>query len=95
MSISISKKRNNVIYRVSSIESDAVVVKGVEEEMKLSFPQVASLLRLSFARTYAGCQGTEFEEELRLHDTSNRHFTMRHLFVGMSRCKDRRKLDIV
>jgi hypothetical protein len=85
--------RNNVLYTVTKIEDDTVTVKG-EEEIKLTFAQVQQLMRLSFSRTYASCQGTEFETALRLHDTNHRHFTMRHLFVGMSRCKDRKKLDI-
>ena len=84
---------NNVMYRVIKIEDDGIIVKS-NEEIKLVFAQVAALMRLSFARTYASCQGTEFETELRLHDTNNKHFTMRHLFVGMSRCKNCTKLDI-
>ncbi len=63
------------------------------DELKLTFLQVASLLRLSFCRTYASVQGTEFSDELRLHDVNNRHFTMRHLFVAISRAKDRSKID--
>jgi len=88
--------RNNVLYTVTKVDEEYVWVKGEcsNEELKLSFFQVTALLRLSFARTYASCQGTEFAEELRLHDVSNRHFTMRHLFVAVSRCKDKNKIDI-
>ena len=85
--------RNNVLYTVIKIHQDSVTVKG-DEEITLSFVQVQQLMRLSAARTYASCQGCEFETALRLHDTNHRHFTMRHLFVGMSRCKDRKQLDI-
>jgi len=86
--------RNNVLYTITKIEDDTVTVKG-DEEIKLSFAQVQQLMRLSFARTYASCQGTEFDSALCLHDTNHRHFTRRHLFVGMSRCKDKRLLAIV
>ena len=88
--------RNNVLYEVTKIDNEYVWVKSdcSNEELKLLFSQVASLLRLSFARTYASCQGTEFSEELRLHDVGNRHFTMRHLFVAISRARDRNKVDI-
>ena len=65
-----------------------------EPPIKLTYSQVASWLRLSFARTYASVQGTEFSEPLRLHDTANKHFTMRHLFVALSRAKDKSKIDI-
>ncbi len=51
-------------------------------------------MRLSFARTYASVQGTEFDDTLRLHDVANRHFTMRHLFVALSRARDKGKIDI-
>ena len=35
-----------------------------------------------------------FSEELRLHDVRNRHFTMRHLFVAISRASDKTMVDI-
>jgi hypothetical protein len=88
--------RNNVLYEVTKIGDESIWVKGEcsDEELRLSFSQVAALCRLPFARTYASVQGTEFSDELRLHDVSNRHFTMRHLFVAISRARDRSKIDI-
>ena len=87
--------RNNVMYKVSKLDGDDVWVRHEEDNpIKLTYSQVASLLRLSYARTYASVQGTEFEDTLRLHDTGSRHFTMRHLFVAMSRAKDTKKIDI-
>ena len=91
---SYKKIRNNLLYTVTKIDDDSITVKGVEE-IKLTFPQVQQFMRLSFARTYASCQGSEYDDELRLHCTNNRHFSMRMLFVGMSRCKDRKKLSII
>ena len=85
--------RNNVLYTIFKIEDDTVTVKG-DEEIRLTFAQVQQLLRLTFVRTYASIQGTEFSTTLRLHCTNHRHFTMRHLLVGMSRCQDRKQLDI-
>ena len=89
--------RNNVVYTVIKIDDEYVSVKGEHdeaEEIKLTFLQVATLLRLSFARTYASVQGTEFSEELRCHDVTNKHFTKRHLFVAISRAKDSSKIAI-
>ena len=89
--------RNNVLYTVIKIDDEYVSVKGDHdepEEIKLTFLQVAALLRLSFARTYASVQGTEFSQELRCHDVTNKHFTMRHLFVAISRAKDSSKIAI-
>ena len=88
--------RNNVMYKVARID-DAVHVSrrgDVSELISLSIPQVAALLRLSYAQTYASCQGTEFDDSLRLHDTSNSHFTKRHLFVALSRAKKKDEIDI-
>jgi len=93
-----SKKgiRNNVIYIVQSWDDEQVVVqrKGKEDSsISLTFPQM-SLLRLSYAQTYASCQGTEFDEPLRLHDTDNRNFTKKHLFVALSRAKRSDMIDL-
>ena len=93
-----SKKgiRNNVIYVVQSWDEEQVVVqrKGKEEQITLTYPQM-SLLRLSYAQTYASCQGTEFDEPLRLHDTENKNFTKKHLFVALSRAKRSDMIDLV
>ncbi len=91
--------RNNVMYRVVKIDDTVHVSKcsvtSGSELISLSFGQVAALLRLSYAQTYASCQGTEFVDSLRLHDTSNRHFTKRHLFVALSRAKKKDEIDFV
>ena len=89
--------RNNVLYQVQAIGEDTVTVTQAESEghpVELTLSQVSEWLRLSFARTYASVQGTEFEGSLRLHDTTNPHFTRRHLFVAMSRAKECSKLAI-
>ena len=56
--------------------------------------KVADLFVLSYAQTYASCQGTEFDGTLRLHDTSHKFFTPRHLFVGLSRAKSCFAVDV-
>ena len=77
------KTRNGVSYVVESIGEDSVVAGGI----KLSFAHLASTMRLPWAQTFANCQGTEFEGTLAIHDSENKHFTMRHLFVALSRAK--------
>ena len=59
----------------------------LEEGTALTYEQAKAWLRLSFAQTYASCQGSEFGGSLRLHDTAHPHFTRRHLFVGLSRAR--------
>ena len=89
--------RNNVVYKVMKIDDGVHVARkgGETEVVTLTFANVAALLRLAYAQTYASVQGTEFDDSLRLHDTSNKHFTMRHLFVAMSRAKRKDLIDIV
>ena len=89
--------RNNVRYVVSALGEDLVtltIAEGEGESFQLTYPQVAEFLRLSFAQTYASCQGSEFTDTLRLHDVTNKHFTKKHLFVAMSRARERVKLSI-
>ena len=98
------KVRNNVVYTVKGIEEEHVKLSAPEDEgqsrqsrqtpLALTYQQVADLTRLSFCRTYASCQGTEFEGTLRLHDVTSRHMTRRHLFVALSRAKRADQVDV-
>ena len=73
-----------MLYTITDIQEDTIILDG---NLSISLDQVKHLLRLSYALTYAGCQGSEFEGPLRLWDTDSRHFTKKHLFVGLSRAK--------
>ena len=42
----------------------------------------------------ASCQETDFEGTLRLHDTTHKFFTRRHLFVGLSQAKSSAAVDV-
>jgi hypothetical protein len=86
-SVSAEKKgvRNGCLYTVASVGGDKVRLAGLEATF--SYEQVKLWLRLSYAQTYASCQGTEFDGALRLWDVAHRHFSKRHLFVGLSRAK--------
>ena len=50
----------------------------------LTHQQAFESLRLSYALTYASCQGLTLPGVVRL-DTQSSHFTMKHLYVGLSR----------
>jgi hypothetical protein len=78
--------RNGCLYTVESLDSEAkaLVVEGVGT---LTFDQAKAWFRLSYAQTYASCQGTEFDGSLCLWDCAHRHFSRRHLFVGLSRAR--------
>jgi hypothetical protein len=78
--------RNGCLYTVESLDTEAktLVLEGAGS---LTFDQARAWLRLSYAQTYASCQGTEFDGSLCLWDTTHRHFSRRHLFVGLSRAR--------
>ena len=76
--------RNGVAYTVESLDTHIHLKEGA----KLSLEDAVQMLRLPFAMTYASVQGRETDGTLCLHDTTgNPHFTMRHLYVGLSRAK--------
>ena len=77
------KIQNGITYEITSITDEAITLG----EIKLTYPQAAASLRLAYAQTYASCQGSEFDGTLALWDTDSRYFTMRHLFVALSRAK--------
>ena len=60
----------------------------LENGTALTLTQCSQLMRLPYAQTYASCQGDDFFEVKRF-DVDHRHFTWRHLYVGMSRSKGR------
>ena len=73
---------NNCLYTVAAVSPESITLDG---GLSLTHVQALTWLRLSYARTYASIQGTEFSESIRLYDTSSPHFTHRHLFVAVSR----------
>ena len=52
--------------------------------MKLTHPQVISSLRLTYCLVYAQVQGLTLPGVVRL-ETDSPNFTMKHLYVGVSR----------
>jgi hypothetical protein len=82
--------RNGVLYTITAVTHDSVTLGDIQ----LTHEQAAASLRLSYARTYASIQGTEFDGTVALWDTEARHFTMRHLFVALSRAKNAADLHV-
>ena len=98
---------NGVPYIVTAITAKTVTVdmdqrfwlkaepSKDEVGIKLTHKEVAELLRLTHALVYANVQGrTIRNKHVVLLDTHHRHFTMRHLIVGMSRVTDGKYLHI-
>ena len=58
----------------------------VPTDLKLSHENMSKWLRLTHARCYGSIQGCTMEKQhILLMDTNSRHFTLRHLIVGVSR----------
>jgi hypothetical protein len=84
--------KNMCLYTVEAVDGETV---KIQDGPQLSHEQAKAWLRLSYAQTYASCQGSEFDGQLRLHDTKHRFFTKRHLFVGLSRARSARDVSVV
>ena len=90
------KVKNNVLYTVKAVGDNTIEIEKEADTISLTHEQFGILCRLSFARTYASIQGTEFgDESLRLHDTTNKNFSHKHLFVAISRSSRGDLIDVV
>ena len=85
------KVKNGIMYKLEAIEDEHVLFTTGE---RLTFQEVARDLRMSFAQTYMSCQGSEFHDSLKLWDCDSKFFTLKHLYVGMSRSRDSAKVAI-
>ena len=81
-----------VFYEIESYENEIVTLASGE---KLSHDECVRCLRLSYAITYASSQGLTSNGMVRLGDTDNRNFGLRHLYVGASRCTSSNLLEIL
>ena len=79
------RHKNGVIYKIEKVDESSVKFENIEHPF--SYDEVRDFCRLSFCRTYHSCQGVEFDEPLTLHELGHERFTLRHLFVGLSRAK--------
>jgi hypothetical protein len=68
----------------AKVELNTGLVRSACETLVLTHQQAFESLRLSYALTYASCQGLTLPGVVRL-DTQSQHFTMKHLYVGLSR----------
>ena len=71
------------IYEVEKCDQETVCLTTGET---LSHDELVKSARLSYAICYASAQGLTLPGRVRLEDTTNKHFGLRHLYVGASRC---------
>ena len=60
-----------------------------------SFAELLRSTRLCHAITYASCQGLTLRGRVWLCDTLNPHFSVKHLYVGASRCTGAELLSVL
>ena len=70
-----------LFYEVEEVTEELV---RLTSGLVLTHEQAILSLRLCYALTYASCQGLTLPGVVRL-DTQSSHFTMKHLYVGLSR----------
>ena len=80
-----------VFYEIEECDNDVVKLKSGEE---LTHDECAKCLRLSYAITFSSCQGLTLPGIVRLDDTASKHFSIKHLYVGASRCTSSKLLEI-
>ena len=85
------KLLKGVFYEVKSCDAESVTLTN---DQKLTHDEAIKSLRLSYAITFASSQGLTLHGIVRLEDTDNRHFGLRHLYVGSSRCTSSQLLEI-
>ena len=92
--------RNAVLYDVTDFDSKAVhicMTERPDEKHTITHVEASLWLRPSFAQTYASCQSTEYPLDtiLELCETSHRHFSWKHLYVGLSRSKSSEAVQVI
>jgi hypothetical protein len=70
-----------LFYEVEEVTEEVVRLTA---GLVLTHEQAVQSLRLCYAITYASCQGLTLPGVVRL-DTKSDHFTLKHLYVGLSR----------
>ena len=73
---------NGCFYTVEFVDASHLTLEG---DIKLSHSMASRCLRLTHALTMASCQGLTLPGRMRIVETANPHFTLKHLFVALSR----------
>jgi hypothetical protein len=73
-------------------ETDSTIT--LDNGISLSCEHCSCFLRLSHSITYAACQGLTLYGRVRLCETSHPAFSLKHLYVGSSRCTGAALLEV-
>ena len=83
--------KTGLFYKVLEISKNVKLVKldkdmnNTDEEMSIPIEIIPQKLLLSYAFTYYKSQARTIKGSIRLAETHHKHFTLRHLIVGLGR----------
>ena len=83
--------KKGLFYEVAEVTATLLILEG---GIKLTHEQASKSLRLAYAITYASCQGLTLRGVVRL-ETQSPNFTLRHLYVGISRATAANLAEVV
>jgi hypothetical protein len=87
--------KNGIFYSVVSVGEKAVLqVADSTETVNVRLDRLTARLRPAAALTYFSSQGRTLRGTLRLHDTKSKHFSRRHLAVGVGRATSARLVQV-
>ena len=84
--------KKGVFETIAAVTSEEVVLHS---GTRLTAHQTARSLRLAYALTYPSVQGLTIGGVVRLDCTGNKHFSWKHMYVGVSRCTAHHMLEVV
>ena len=73
---------NHAFFTVTSLGESTVTLEDDLGTFEIKHEEAVRVLRLTFALTFASCEGMSITEVLRLHDGDQPRFDWRKLFVG-------------
>ena len=82
--------KKGLFYEVAEVSGDFV---NLTCGLRLTHEQTVRSLRLAYALTYASCQGLTLPGVVRL-ETDSPNFTMKHLYVGISRATSAELIEV-
>ena len=85
--------KKGVFAKIESVSEDGDVV--LDNGIALSASQACRSMRLAYAMTYPGAQGLTLQGRVRLDCTESAHFSLKHLYVGASRCTAHNLCEVV
>ena len=83
--------KKGLFYEVADLNQNLIQLTC---GLQLTHEQAVKSLRLAYALTYASCQGLTLRGVVRL-ETDSPNFTMKHLYVGISRAVGADLVEVV